>query len=78
VAVSTDPSPLGKWLMLIGLVLFLAGAITTLLARWGIVLGRLPGDIHIAGKQGSFHFPWVTSLILSVVASLLLNWWSRK
>ncbi len=72
------PSPLGKWLMLIGLGLFVLGVLTTLLARFGIHLGRLPGDIHIEGKQGSFHFPWVTSLVVSLIASWLLHWWSRK
>ena len=75
---SSFPSPLGKWLMLIGLGLFALGAVTTLLARFGINLGRLPGDLHVEGKHGSFHFPWVTSLIVSVIVSLLLNWWSRK
>ena len=40
-------------------------------------LGRLPGDIHISGKSGSFHFPIVTCLIISAALSLLL-WLLRR
>ena len=36
-------------------------------------LGRLPGDIHVEGKNGSFHFPIVTCLIASVVLPVVLN-----
>lgn len=40
-------------------------------------LGRLPGDINITGERGSFHFPWVTCLIISIVLTLLLNFFRR-
>jgi hypothetical protein len=41
-------------------------------------LGRLPGDINLEGKNGSFHFPIVTCLILSVVLTILLNLFTRR
>ena len=68
----------GKWLVLIGLGLCVLGALIMILDRLGIHLGRLPGDLHVEGKNGSFHFPWVTSLLVSVVLTLLLNWFSRR
>ena len=34
--------------------------------------GRLPGDIAIQREGFSFHFPLMTSIILSIVLSLLL------
>jgi hypothetical protein len=34
--------------------------------------GRLPGDIHLERNGFSFHFPWVTCLIFSLVISLIL------
>lgn len=34
-------------------------------------LGRLPGDIHLEKGPVSFHFPWVTCLVVSVILSLL-------
>jgi len=33
-------------------------------------LGRLPGDIRIEGKNGSFYFPLATCLLLSLLLSL--------
>ena len=35
-------------------------------------LGRLPGDIAYKGKNVTFYFPIVTSLVLSVVLTLVL------
>jgi DUF2905 family protein len=55
----------------IGVVLVVAGALTMLGERVGIKLGRLPGDIVMRGKHGSFYFPIVTCLILSIVLSLI-------
>ena len=40
--------------------------------------GRLPGDISIERESSSFHFPLMTSLLVSLVLSLLLWWWWRK
>jgi hypothetical protein len=36
-------------------------------------LGRLPGDIHVEGKQAYFHFPLTTCLLLSVVLTVVIN-----
>ena len=37
----------GKWLVILGLILVLAGGLVWLLGKSGIALGRLPGDIRI-------------------------------
>jgi hypothetical protein len=36
-------------------------------------LGRLPGDIAIRGRNGSFYFPIVTCILVS--AALTLVFW---
>ncbi|MDW7774251.1 MAG: DUF2905 domain-containing protein [Desulfobulbaceae bacterium] len=36
-------------------------------------LGNLPGDIHIRGRNFSFHFPLMTGILLSVVLTILIN-----
>jgi hypothetical protein len=54
-------------LIIIGLVLVGVG----LLMKLGLPIGRLPGDIVIQRPSGSFYFPIVTCLILSVVLSLI-------
>ena len=58
---------MARMLIIIGLVLVGVG----LLMKLGLPIGRLPGDIVIRRGNGSFYFPIVTCLILSVVLSLL-------
>ena len=58
---------MGRALIIIGLVLVGVG----LLIKLGLPIGRLPGDIVIRRGSGTFYFPIVTCLILSVVLSLI-------
>ena len=62
----------GKLLMAVGIVLLGAGALLAFGGRLPFRLGRLPGDIAYQGRNGSFYFPVVTCILLSVVVSLLL------
>lgn len=64
---------LARTLMLGGIVLFLIGGGMYLASKFGIPLGRLPGDIHIEGQNGSFHFPLTSSILVSVILTILLN-----
>ena len=50
-----------------GLVLVLAGV----LIKLGVPLGRLPGDIVIRRGSGTFYFPIVTCVLVSVVLTLI-------
>jgi len=59
--------------MLAGVIVFLVGAGFYLTAHFGLPLGRLPGDIRIEGKNGTFYFPLTTSILISVVLTVLLN-----
>ncbi len=68
---------IARYLMLGGIVLFLIGGGVYLAAKFGIPLGRLPGDIRIEGKNGSFYFPVASSILVSVVLTILLNLISR-
>jgi hypothetical protein len=36
----------------------------------------LPGDIAVEGKRGSFYFPIVTCILLSVVLTVVLRLFS--
>ena len=56
-----------------GILLILIGGGVWLASRFGIPFGRLPGDIHIEGKNGSFYFPVVTSIVLSLLLTIILN-----
>jgi hypothetical protein len=68
-------APLGKALVIIGLLIALVG-----LLAWGgdslpLVnrLGRLPGDIYIRRANFSFYFPITTCILLSIVVSLVIG-----
>jgi hypothetical protein len=39
----------------------------------GLPLGRLPGDIVIQRERGSFYFPIVTCIVLSVLLTLVFS-----
>jgi hypothetical protein len=64
---------IARYLMIGGIILFLIGGGIYLAVKFGIPLGRLPGDIHIEGKNGSFYFPIVTSIVLSIILTVILN-----
>lgn len=64
---------IGRYLVIGGVILILIGGGFYLAARLGLPLGRLPGDIRIEGKNGSFYFPVVTSILLSLVLTIVLN-----
>ena len=72
---------LARYIMVGGIILFLIGGGVYLAAKFGIPLGRLPGDIRIEGENGSFYFPITTSILVSVVLTIVLNViarWLRK
>jgi len=66
-----------RYLMLGGMILFLIGGGVYLAAKFGIPLGRLPGDIRIEGENGSFYFPLASSILISILLTILLNLISR-
>jgi hypothetical protein len=70
-------SDIGKWLVLVGGLVVLAGLVVMLLGKTGLPLGRLPGDIVYRGKNTVFYFPLATSILLSVALSLILYVVSR-
>jgi hypothetical protein len=62
----------GRLLIVLGVVLAVVGALLAFNGRLPFRLGRLPGDIVYQGRNGSFYFPVVTCILLSLVLSLLL------
>ena len=67
----------GRFLLIAGVLLILAGLAVTYGGRFPIRLGRLPGDIAIHGKNSAFYFPLTTCILLSVVLSVLM-WLFRR
>lgn len=64
---------IGKFLLAGGLAIAVIGALLWLGGGRGFGwIGRLPGDIHMQGERGSFHFPVVTCILVSVVLSVVM------
>jgi hypothetical protein len=62
---------LGKLLLVVGVVLAATGALLVFGARLPFRLGRLPGDFSHQGRNGSFYFPIVTCIVLSLALTLI-------
>ena len=58
----------GRLVIIAGLAVVVLGVLWEL----GIRVGRLPGDVVLRGRNSTFYFPVVTSLLLSVLLSLVL------
>ena len=68
-------SELGRVLLVLGVVLVVVGFVLTLGGKLG--LGRLPGDVSYQKGNFSFHFPIVTSILLSILLTIILNLFRR-
>ena len=68
--------PLGRILIILGVILIGIGALLWLAPRvpW---LGRLPGDILIKRDHMTFYVPLTTSILLSLLLSLIM-WLMRR
>ena len=64
---------MGRLLVVIGLLVTGAG----LLIMLGVPLGRLPGDIIIRRGSGTFYFPLVTCILVSIVLTLIMALFRR-
>lgn len=71
-----DGVQIGKMLILLGVVLIVLGGLVIVVSKF-TGLGHLPGDIFIKSENGSFYFPIVSCIIISIVLSLILNLFNR-
>lgn len=69
-------SELGKFLVIVGVVLAVVGLIlwSGFAPKW---FGRLPGDIRIEREHSAFYFPIVTCILISIVLSILVSIFRR-
>ena len=70
--------PVGKALILVGLILVVLGVLLTIGSKLPFPLGRLPGDILIKRDHFTFSFPIITCLLISLILTILLNLFFRR
>jgi DUF2905 family protein len=63
---------LGRTLVLLSGLLLAVGLVLILAGKLNLPIGRLPGDIVLRGKNTTFYFPLMTSIVLSVILTLVL------
>ncbi|MBK6978492.1 MAG: DUF2905 domain-containing protein [Cytophagaceae bacterium] len=67
----------GKYLIIIGIVIILAGVIIFFGGNRLNWLGKLPGDIRIEKENFKFYFPFTTLILLSGILNLII-WIFKK
>jgi hypothetical protein len=66
----------GRFLVIAGVVLVVLGVLFLISDK--LPLGKLPGDIQIGTSKFKIYIPIATSVLLSIVLTLILNFFSRK
>lgn len=64
-------------LIILGAVLIALGVLLPYVAKFNF-LGKLPGDMKIERGNFSFYFPIVTCVVLSILLTILGNFFLRK
>jgi hypothetical protein len=67
----------GRFVVIIGVFLVIAGVILWRFPTLFGWMGKLPGDISVQKGNFSFYFPVVTCIIISIVVTLL-SWLFRR
>jgi len=61
---------IGKYLILTGVLITLAGAVLMILGRTGLF--KLPGDFVFGGKNWKIYFPVATSIVISIILTIII------
>lgn len=67
----------GKFIVLIGILIVVAGLIIMLFGNKLTWIGNLPGDIRIERGNTRFYFPVVTMILVSIILTVLLRLFQR-
>lgn len=66
-------SDVGRWLLILGAVIFITGLVFVVGGRLFPWLGRLPGDIRYEGENTRVFIPITTMILISIVGTIVLN-----
>ena len=64
---------MGKWLMIIGVIVLLVGAALQF-APWLVTwFGRLPGDLRLGSGNTRVFIPITSMLLVSIILTIIVN-----
>ena len=66
----------GRFLIIAGTVIIVLGLVFLMADK--IPIGRLPGDLKFGGERFRIYIPVATCVLLSVIITLIVNFFSRK
>jgi hypothetical protein len=64
------PQQVGKWLILMGITIVLAGGLIMILGRAGLF--KLPGDLVLGSKNWRIFLPIASCILISIVLTVIL------
>ena len=64
--------PVGRVIVVVGIFMIVFGFLIMLSPKIPF-LGKLPGDIYLKRGNFSFYFPIVTSTLVSLIITIILN-----
>ena len=67
---------MGRFLIVAGTVIVIIGLLFMVTDK--LPLGRLPGDIQFGNGRYKVYIPIATSVLLSIVVTVIINFFSRK
>jgi hypothetical protein len=66
-------SDTGKWIIVVGVFIILAGVIVYFFHDKLNWIGRLPGDIRIEKENFRFYFPITTMIVFSLLLTFIIQ-----
>lgn len=66
----------GRFLIIAGAVVVVVGMVLMISDK--IPIGRLPGDLHFGSGRFRIYIPVATSILLSILITIILNFFSRR
>ncbi|NLW33736.1 MAG: DUF2905 family protein [Fibrobacter sp.] len=66
----------GRFLIIAGTVILFIGVVFLLSDK--LPLGRLPGDLQFGSGRFKIYIPIATSIIISIILTLILNFFTKR
>jgi H+/Cl- antiporter ClcA len=67
----------GKYILIAGIFIVVAGALIYFFNDYFKWIGKLPGDIRIEKENFRFYFPLATMIVISIVITIIINIFKR-
>lgn len=67
----------GKYILLVGLIIVVAGIIIYFFHDYFKWIGKLPGDIRIVKENFRFYFPLTTMIVFSIFITIIIQIFKR-